>query len=292
MLYQIMLQHKDIFIPKGKECHFFNSDEMYRYGAHYYESRFFTGHTTEKVVGEITPLYMLYKDVPARIHETLGPDVKLIFCLRNPAKRAFSNYLQNVRMLWEDESFERALELEPERIVDDYRFGLVRAYIQGGYYAQQLEKFLKYFPLENMFITVFENDLLDNRKQTIVNLFSFLGVDWDESINLNVSGNKSSPPNLQIVKDKSIFYVSNSRKYELPKGSIVYTTGFPGIDRVIVNPSDKTATYFNKLEKEMTKEIDEGFENDLLERYFTDDIKRLETIIDRDLSVWSEKSNK
>ena len=74
---------------------------MYRYGAHYYESRFFTGHTTEEAVGEITPLYMLYDDVPARIYETLGADVKLIFCFRNPAKRAFSNYLQNVRMTWE-----------------------------------------------------------------------------------------------------------------------------------------------------------------------------------------------
>ena len=117
-------------------------------------------------------------------------------------------------------------------------------------------------------------------------------MEWDENINLNVSGNKSSPPNLQIVKDKPIFYVSNSRKYELPRGSIVYTTGFPGIDRVIVNPSDKTAEYFNKLEKEMTKEINAELVNDLLGQYFTDDIKRLETMIDRDLSVWSEKSNK
>ena len=47
MIYQIMAQHRDIFIPKQKECHFFNSDELYRYGTHYYESRFFTGHTTE-----------------------------------------------------------------------------------------------------------------------------------------------------------------------------------------------------------------------------------------------------
>jgi len=232
---------------------------------------------------------MLYNDVPARIHVTLGPDVKLIFCFRNPAKRAFSNYLQNVRMLWEDESFEKALELEAERIADDYRFGLVRAYIQGGYYAQQLENFLKYFPKQNMFFTVFEEDLLDKREKTIADLFLFLDVKWVENINLNVSGNKSIPPKLQIVKDKPIFYVSNNRRHELPTGSIVYTTGFSGIDQVIVNPSDKTATYFNKLEKEMTREINEEFANDLLDRYFTDDIKRLETIIDRDLSVWYEK---
>jgi hypothetical protein len=286
MLYQIMLQHKDIFIPKEKECHFFNSDEMYSYGAHYYESRFFADHANEKAVGEITPLYMLYDEVPARIHKTLGPDVKLIFCFRNPAKRAFSNYLQNVRMLWEGEGFEMALELEAERIADDYRFGLVRAYIHGGYYSQQLENFLGYFPRQNMFFIVFEEDLLNNKKDIIADLFNFLGVDWDSNINLNVSGNKSTPPKLLIVKDKPIFYVKNNRKYKLPTGSIVYTTGFPGIDRVIVNPSDKTAEYFNKLEKEMTKEINAELVNDLMDRYFLDDIKRLETMIDRDLSAW------
>ena len=135
MLYQIMLQHDDIFIPQQKECHFFNNDEFYRYGTHYYESRFFTGHIAERAIGEITPLYMLYDDVPARIYATLGPDVKLIFCFRHLAKRAFSNYLQNVRMLWECESLDKALQLETTRISNDYRYGLVRAYIHGGHYA-------------------------------------------------------------------------------------------------------------------------------------------------------------
>lgn len=286
MIYQIMAQHRDIFIPKQKECHFFNSDELYRYGTHYYESRFFTGHTTEKTVGEITPLYMLYEDVPARIYETLGPDVKLIFCFRNPAKRAFSNYLQNVRMTWECESFDRALELEAQRIVADYRFGLVRAYRHGGYYSQQLGNFLKYFPRQNMFFIVFEDDLLSNRNKTIAELFSFLGVEQQEGINFNVSGNKSSPPKIQIVGNKPLFYVSNDQKRRLPAGSIVFTTGFPGIDRVIVNPSDKSRLYFDKLQKVMTRELDVEVEGELLQRYFMGDIKRLESMIDRDLSVW------
>ena len=206
MLYQIMQQHKDIFMPRQKECHFFNSDEMYRYGTHYYESRFFAGHATEKAVGEITPLYMLYEDVPARIYETLGPDVKLLFCFRNPAQRAFSNYLQNVRMLWECESFARALEPETARICSDYRFGMVRAYLHGGFYAQQLGNFLKYFSSENMFFVVFENDLLQHREETIRKLFAFLEVRQDVTVNLDVSGNKSAPPKIQMVGDKPVFY--------------------------------------------------------------------------------------
>jgi hypothetical protein len=286
MIFQIMTQHKDIFMPKQKECHFFNSDELYRYGSHYYESRFFAGHTSEKVLGEITPLYMLYDDAPARIFETLGPDVKLIFCFRNPAKRAFSNYLQNVRMTWEDESFSKALELETQRIVDDYRYGLVRAYRHGGYYSQQLGNFLKYFPKENMFFIVFEDDLLSRRKKTMAELFKFLGVEHQQGINFDVSGNKSKPPIIQTVKDKPLYYVNNDQKYKLPTGSIVFTTGFPGIDRVIVNPSDKTRLYFSKLDKVMTRELDGTLEAELLQRYFREDIKRLESMIDRDISIW------
>jgi hypothetical protein len=286
MLFQLMSQHRDIFIPRQKECHFFNSDELYGYGAHYYEARFFTGHISEKICGEITPLYMLYEDVPGRIMQTLGPEIKLVFCFRNPAKRAFSNYLQNVRMLWEGESFPRALELESERLAADYRFGLIRAYIHGGYYSQQLTNFLRLFPRENLFIIIFEEDMFNNREKTFSRLLSFLEVGEDDKVNFKVSGNKSLPPKLQIVEDKPLFCKQNNRRIKLPAGTIIFTTGFPGIDRIIINPSPNTSQYFNKLRDVLTTKIDKQYEADLIQRYFMQDIKQLEDLIDRDLSVW------
>ncbi len=75
----------------------------------------------------------------------------------------------------------------------------------------------------------------------------------------------------------------------MPTGSIIFTTGFPGIDRVIVNPSDKTSLYFDKLHKVMTRKLDAEVADELLQRYFMDDIKRLESMIDRDLSVWFKR---
>ena len=137
-----------------------------------------------------------------------------------------------------------------------------------------------------MFFIVFEDDLIDNREKTITRLFSFLGVEQDENINLDVSGNKSSPPSVKRVRDKPVYYVNKGQKQQLPRGTILFTTGFPGIDRVIVNPSQRTTMYFNKLHKNMTRQLDGQVADKMLQQYFSGDIERLETMIDRDLSVW------
>ncbi len=66
--------------------------------------------------GEGAPYYLFHPLVPAGSPLTL-PDVRVIAILRDPVERAYSQYKQEYARGFEDsETFEQALELEPERL--------------------------------------------------------------------------------------------------------------------------------------------------------------------------------
>ena len=50
------------------------------------------------------------------------------------------------------------------------------AYIDRGFYAQQLERLLKFFPREQVKVVKFE-EFKDKQRETLVSIFSFLGLE-------------------------------------------------------------------------------------------------------------------
>ena len=84
-LYEILKQHPDIYLPYKKELRFFSGDYWDR-GIDWYEQQY-EDYDGEKIVGDISPNYMRKQKIAERIYTTLGPDIKLLFMLRNPADR-------------------------------------------------------------------------------------------------------------------------------------------------------------------------------------------------------------
>ena len=85
-------EHPDIFAARS-EMHFWNNGHRVRkLGIEHYAEQF-EGWRGERIVGEATPGYMIWRHHPAlvaqRIDEHL-PDVRLIAILRNPIDRAQS----------------------------------------------------------------------------------------------------------------------------------------------------------------------------------------------------------
>lgn len=61
------------------------------------------------MVGEATAQYMYFSKIPERIYNLL-PDAKLIFILRHPVDRAYSEYWRDVRRGFvENKSFEQSV---------------------------------------------------------------------------------------------------------------------------------------------------------------------------------------
>ena len=112
----LLFKHPEIYLPKIQrpEPNFFHYTHKYKNGINWYLETWFQDIGKQKVLGERSSLLLPSENAPARIHRHF-PDIKLIFCLRNPVERAWGNYRFTVLEGLETLSFEEALEKEEER---------------------------------------------------------------------------------------------------------------------------------------------------------------------------------
>jgi hypothetical protein len=103
------------------------------------------------LVFEASGYYMFHPHAPRRIAAEL-PGVKIVAMVRDPVERAFSAYKHELARGFETESFERALELEDERVEPELERMLAdpgyysdvyrhQAYRRRGHYAEQLQRY-------------------------------------------------------------------------------------------------------------------------------------------------------
>ena len=273
-LHDILIQHPEIYLPEIKETKFFQDNSKYKKGLNYYEKEFFGKWNGERAIGEIDPDYMYFEYVPERIYKHLGKDIKLIFMLRNPVDRAYSHYWMSYRRGYETETFERAIELEQERIKIDEFHRSHFSYIDRGFYAKQIKRYLKLFPKENMLFIIFEEDFLKNRKKTIKSILSFIGVSCEVELNLDIKSNPASIYRLKILRD-FIYkpnYIKKIGKILIPHKKL----------------RQKIIRTLDKLNQKPIKppKLDKNFRKKLLFTYFINDIKELEDIIEKSLITW------
>jgi hypothetical protein len=289
-LWRVLRQHPDVYLTARKETHYF-SRSFGNYPLALYEANFFGDCGAQRRVGEMTPEYMRFPEVPGRLRATLGADLKLIFCLREPVRRAFSQYLLRCRLLEETESFERAVELEPARIAEHRYFGMRRAYVGGSRYLGQIRGFLEAFPRQNLFFIVTEADFGANARATVARLCEFLGIAADAPLKLGVHDNsRKAPPHARLLaRGEVIEMPRHGRKGEpvrVAGPAIAFLTDHPAADRVIRHPSEQTLEHMRKLEAQLTRELPPGIAEELYRRHFREEIPQLAELLGRDLSAW------
>src|SRR5438094_5260018 len=128
------------------------------------------------IAGDCTPSYIYYKPAAERIWK-YNPKIKLLVLLRNPVERAFAHWNMQRFKGREPLDFFDAVREEKTRIAcapptEARRF----AYIDRGFYAQQLERLFRFFPREQVKVVKFE-EFKDKQRETLVSIFSFLGLE-------------------------------------------------------------------------------------------------------------------
>lgn len=163
------------FVPEPK---FFYVDEVFQRGVDYYYRTWFAGVPEGLAAGEKSTAYLESPVVPARMHAVL-PEIKLVFILRNPVYRAFSNYLWSVTNGKETEDFTTALALEDERertLPKALRYARPHAYFSRGLYADFLERYFSLFPRDRILCLKYE-DIAENPQGPLRAVHEFLGVE-------------------------------------------------------------------------------------------------------------------
>jgi len=288
LLHDILKQHNQVFLPKKKETKFFQLDEKYNHGLDYYQSEFFKNAKSSQTLGEIDPDYMYFDYIPERIYQTLGQNIKIIFILRDPAKRAFSHYLMSKKKGFETLSFEEAIKIEKKRLlIDDSQEELYKSakhnfsYIDRGYYTKQINRFLKFFPKENMLFLHFEEDLIANRKKTIASILEFINIYGSiEKLDIDIESNKRSEYRSKIIND-FIYRPSLLSKFLKPFFNCklrVFLRSF--LLQRILNKFNSKAII------DITNEPDFTLINN---HYFKDEILALEKFLGRPLKSWTNE---
>ncbi len=170
-LYDYLSQHPSIRPAIGKGLHYFN--EHYARGPVWYRANFPVagglGHAPRWLTGEASPDYMPHPLVPARMAE-LVPNVRLVLLLRDPIRRAQSHYHHERIKGREPLPLEDALDREGVG-ADIGPFG----YLRRGLYAEQIERWLAFFP-RAQFAFLRSEDLYRDPEGTTHEVLSFLGL--------------------------------------------------------------------------------------------------------------------
>ena len=97
-LYKYLSQHPQIYLPQIKEPSFFA--KRYHKGVDWYESLFAEAKTGQLCGEASTPYthWLSHKPEIPQLMAELLPQVKLIYIMRNPIDRAYSQYLQQVKV--------------------------------------------------------------------------------------------------------------------------------------------------------------------------------------------------
>jgi hypothetical protein len=179
-LYELLDRHPDVYMaqPVKPEPKFFLLDHLYEKGLRFYAETWFAGAGDARVAGEKSTDYLESATAAQRIARDL-PQVRLIFILREPAERAYSNYLWTRMNGIETENFNTALRLEEERekqLPERWKFARPFSYFSRGLYADLLAPYVQLFPRDQILILRFE-DVLDCPEDLAERVHRFLGID-------------------------------------------------------------------------------------------------------------------
>lgn len=116
-LFHQLAQHPNVATPLTKELHFF--DDNYSRGLDWYLGHFPRSDEGSLLTLEASPGYVFHPHALHRLAKDL-PGARVVVLLRDPTKRAYSHFLHERRLGFEQlDDFGAALDIEEERIAPD-----------------------------------------------------------------------------------------------------------------------------------------------------------------------------
>jgi hypothetical protein len=264
-LYDNLVKHPEICDRNLKELNYF-SDLYERHPISWYESQFVDcGSDTKK--GEFSVTYISHPEAAERIYRHY-PDVKLIAIVRNPVKRAFSNYLHSVRKgdIPADLSFGRYIEDESRLI--------------PGHFAEHLQSFYARFDSEQMRVIITE-EFASDPLQGYHDLYRYLGVQDVRFVPPGYDRRRN------VAKSYRFLWLENIlvRSYR-----VLSRRGYTKlVKRITESGIANWIRAFNQ-DSRPVPEIDSESQQRLLD-YYRPYNQQLEELLGRDLSIWDKSAS-
>lgn len=270
-LYHYLQSIPEIFMCPIKEPNYFANEEISRNKLYYkqklikslpeYKKLFFNANQNQ-AIGEASVSYLFYPGTAANIKKLI-PRAKIIIILRNPADRAFSHYLMDKRLGYIRASFEDVIYRNKNlKNISLY----YQQYVDLGFYFEQVNRYLQNFSSKQIRVFLFE-EISQNFSQYIKSTLQFLEISNEYIPELHKRFNVHiEPKNTPIQFLYSVSLVRRTfNRLLTPKWQMSF----------------KKAMFQTDDKPEMKKETREH-----LNLLYRSNIETLETLIDKDLSIW------
>lgn len=179
-LFTFLADHRQIMVPKDgkKELHFFDDESAFKTPPASYEpyERQFPDPSGHPICLEATPIYLYWEPAASRI-AIYNSAMRLMFLIRDPVERAYSQWLMEFSRGTEKCPFEDCIESELRRLAArPTAQDRVRSYLSRGFYAAQLSRFLEHFPAHQILV-LRQDALLLEQRVTLDTICDFLEID-------------------------------------------------------------------------------------------------------------------
>ena len=269
-LYRYLEQHPQVFLPTVKELYFFAFEgEKGREGVTHIDQyrTLFQDAPDDQVIGEVSSIYLFRPRAAERIHHYL-PDTKLIAILRDPADRAFSDYLFHARDLHPS-----VMDAQGRQLLDFSHFiNKDKYFIQIGFYYEQLKRYFARFEASQIKIYLYD-DLVKDAAALTKDIFQFIGVDSSFAPDTSKRHNVSGTP-------------KNTAFYSLLKQNNPLRTAAATLLKPFLSEEKRQKLRNKLIAKNLEKPTLAPEQRRQLVEIYHEDILKVQDLIGRDLSAW------
>lgn len=231
----------------------------------------FRGARGKRAIGEASVCYLYQPEISIPLIKKYLGEVKIIIGLRNPVERAYSAYTFFKRDAFEKLPFEEALAQEEARLAQGW--DRTWAYKDIGLYYEKVKAYQENF--SEVYIYLFD-DLKANPLRVMNEVCHFLEINaqFDFSGIIQKSYNISGKPKSFFIH-KLLTFPSRLKTWVKPL--------------IHLFPREARRSVLNYLVKQ---NLDQNLETmptetrAYLQDFFREDILKLESLLERDLSVW------
>ena len=266
-LWRALGDHDDVFLPEIKEPHVYayladptSTGDLFESeaSARAFYRDLYADAADETAIGDCSVTSLCVPGVAAAIGRDV-PDARIVVILRQPVDRAYSHHALFVANGGERvKDFAAALALDEERRAQGVNMSY--RYLDWSRYAGQLQPFVDTFGRDRVLVHLYD-DLVADPKTVVRGTFEFLGVDPDRA-----SPRVGRHNDARVRRFAGPTGLALRRATPMPVRNLIRRRMGKGLSRP-APPLDP------RVRAELTEQ-------------FRDEISRLETMLDRDLSGW------
>ena len=217
----------------------------------------------QKAIGEASVSY-LWSPSAVRNIASKFPAAKIAMILRDPAARAFSQYLYYQGIEPDGKSFREYVDAALRN--QQKLLGRLYPFLEFGLYYEQVKRYLESFPRENIRIYLYE-DYRRDAPALLSDLFRFLSVDETFTPDMTKKYLEPRVPRFRAayrLLKRSGLWLKVKNAMPPPVRRRLRPVVFRPREALVLEPGDRA----------------------FLVDYYREDIRKLSGLLDRDLSAW------